>query len=1099
VPPSPILQARLTPPRLPAGCLVRPALLDRVLGGAMGRLVTVVAGAGYGKSTLLVQALGEADSAWVWCGCDERMQSPQALLGHLAAGLAARFPGFGARLVLAGSAEEQVAALAEELTATVAEDVLFVLDDLHALAGGAAEEALPHLLADLPPFCHLALAGRREPALALGRLRAAGEVVEIGEEALSFSLAESRALLSGARIALSADEVAELHRQTEGWPAGLLLAAQAGLDGGLRRPRGQGALFDYLAEEVFVRQPADVRAFLLSTCVLERFSSELAAAASGQRKAERILERLLAEHLFTQRLAGEGEWYRYHQLFAAFLARTLAEEGPEEEHAAHRAAAAAWLSVGEHQEAVRHLLSAADPAGAVAALEPVVEQMATSPDAPTLAAWLEEIPRTLWEGRPALRLAEATLLFGQGRFESATHALEDAIELLIAAGEHERAAGACAYLINAYGSSGNAPRAVSSTRHYLARIDRSTAMLPIGWFSLSAMCSYAGDIDEAEREFRHALSLPAAALPIAGASGASMHAFFVDFLRGRLARALETLERITGQLLADEATDPLAVLPLFLGWRGIVLVELGRYDEALAVSGTVMDVARRRGLEQGYLGANVWLVLSCLAGLERWEEFEFEASRAAALFAPLPSAHTQRFQYEALLALRSAQRGDQQGTAEIVASTRRAASASVAPPHTTLIILGLIEPAISVGLASAAQEMARDALASQSPWFKCRAHLLSALVHLPSPDADPHLHQALALTAEHGYEELWTRKERRHAGPLLARALAAGLGPAGLAERLLAACGGEVVASCLAALEDAPPAARARLAKLCGRAAGVEAATLERLSADPDPQVREAAEAARARIRARPRPPVQITTLGRFAIAREGVALEGQAGGRPRVRALLAALLSAGGAVHRELLCEWLWPELPIARGLRALYSALHELRRLLAPEAETDALVRTEAESYRLVLGERDLWDAGRLLALWRGQASAGAREGRLSDLLAAEALWGGPYLPEFPYEPWTAERRRELEGAHLGLLEELGQALLADGQAGQAIGRFARLLELEPESERAHRGLMRAYAGAGERALALRQFHACRALLRHRLGVEPSPETRALYGELL
>ena len=239
---------------------MRQALVNQVLGGLEGRIVVVSAGAGYGKSTLLAQALDEAGDSWVWLTLDPRIAEPGQVLAHLAAGLAERVPGFGARLELAGPPEAQLAALSNEIAETVLEDVLLVLDDAHVLAGTPAAGLPAELARDLPTHVHLALAGRNEPALPRGRLVADAQLVEIGEEALMLSESESAALLAGAGFSLSGAQVAELPAAHRGLGRGAAPGRPLGRGGG-PRPQGRegGALFAYLAEEVVDRQPPGSR------------------------------------------------------------------------------------------------------------------------------------------------------------------------------------------------------------------------------------------------------------------------------------------------------------------------------------------------------------------------------------------------------------------------------------------------------------------------------------------------------------------------------------------------------------------------------------------------------------------------------------------------------------------------------------------------------------------------------------------------------------------------------------------------------------------------------------------------------------------------
>src|SRR5262245_39376654 len=355
--PPGVLRTRLRPPRLPPGCLPRADLVEDLATGLSGRLVVVPAGAGWGKSTLLAQAVGGLRSPWVWCSCDERLASAAQLIAHLAAGLGERFPGFGAGLGLTGPAEAQVAELSNEVVATIPDDFVMVLDDVHEVVDVPAGEVIEILLRDLPPTVHLALASRRALPFSRSRLRASG-VLELGEVELALSEEEAGALLAQAGLSLEPEGVWNLHRRTEGWPTGLLLAAESG--GALPEEGGDERLFDYLAEEVLGLQPPEVQQFLLETAALERFTPDLAGAVTGREDARALIGGLVARHVFVVRLDARREWYRLHALFRALLRRRLAAEDPARVRELHRRAAAAWRATGELEEAVRHSLAAGD-------------------------------------------------------------------------------------------------------------------------------------------------------------------------------------------------------------------------------------------------------------------------------------------------------------------------------------------------------------------------------------------------------------------------------------------------------------------------------------------------------------------------------------------------------------------------------------------------------------------------------------------------------------------------------------------------------------------------------------------------------------------
>ena len=529
------------PPRLPPACLPRPELAAQIVERLDGRLVVVVAGAGYGKTTLLTQALPEL-SRWVWCSCDDRLTDPRQLLAHLAAGLTDRFPGFGARLTLDGSPSEQVEELTNEILETIADDFVVVLDDVHTL-GGAAAEVLSLLVEDLPPTVHLALAGRMPLPFPLARLRAA-QVLELSEHELALSEAETGRLLELVGNTADADEISRLHRRMEGWIAGLIMA---GRSGATQTAPGEGvAHFEYLAEEVLGRQSPEIQRFLLDTAMLERFTPEVAEAVTGRADAAELARRLVADHLFTVRLetGSDGETYRYHHLFQAFLRQRRAAGEPEALRGVHARAAVAWMAAGQLADAVPHFLAAGNPQAAVQALEPVAEGMLNTPEAESLAGWLDQMPQELWAERPQLVLAHASLLLTRGEHEASFDAFERAIDQLLAAGELERAAAAFLRLLQSMITAGTRPaRRIEAGLRYSGRIDPGARMLAPARILLASSYAYACRFEDAEAELRAALALPSARdSPVLSIYADIVRAYYIRYPTGQPDEALLDLQ-----------------------------------------------------------------------------------------------------------------------------------------------------------------------------------------------------------------------------------------------------------------------------------------------------------------------------------------------------------------------------------------------------------------------------------------------------------------------------------------------------------------------------------------------------------------------------
>jgi class 3 adenylate cyclase len=300
---------------------------------------------------------------------------------------------------------------------------------------------------------------------------------------------------------------------------------------------------------------------------------------------------------------------------------------------------------------------------------------------------------------------------------------------------------------------------------------------------------------------------------------------------------------------------------------------------------------------------------------------------------------------------------------------------------------------------------------------------------------------------------------------------------------------------------DADPALRARVAALAGDVPGADIALLDTLLRDPAPAVREAARRSWNRLRSRPRAALRIASLGHLTVLRDGVPVPDGGYARPRARALLACILAEGGRAHRETLCERLWPDLAPDRAAAALRTTLHELRRAIEPELDAGdpaSFIAADAEWVRLVFTESDEWDAAELRRIAAAAPDAPPPE-RLALLRRAESLAQGPFLEEWPFEDWAAGPRDDLLAIDAALAGALADALSAAGDHRGAVLRLLRLVARDPERESWHRALMRVYREAGERALALRQFHACRTILRREQGVEPDRETRDLYLEIL
>jgi LuxR family transcriptional regulator, maltose regulon positive regulatory protein len=303
--------------------------------------------------------------------------------------------------------------------------LMLVIDDLHELKSAEALAQLTNLLTSLPAHAHVILATRRDVQLHLHQLRLAGELAEIRGADLRFSEKETRDLLQASGVALSEAGAAMLHERTEGWAAGLRLAALS-LAGHPDPERfvaefsgSSRTVADYLIAELLERQPADVQQLLLRTSVLDRVNGELADLLTGRAGSERILLELEDANGFVVSLDPERTWFRYHHLFADLLRLELRRTRPEEVPTLHRGAARWFAAHGQVVDAIRHMQAAGDWPDAARLLADHSFSLMLDGQTETAEALLRSFPQGAGAGHPDLALARAMADVAQGRLDEA--------------------------------------------------------------------------------------------------------------------------------------------------------------------------------------------------------------------------------------------------------------------------------------------------------------------------------------------------------------------------------------------------------------------------------------------------------------------------------------------------------------------------------------------------------------------------------------------------------------------------------------------------------------------------------------------------------
>ena len=480
-----LLATKLYLPWPQPGFVPRPRLVQALSEGLARGRGLVCAPAGFGKTSLLADWARSDGRPVAWLGLDAGDNDPARFWRYVVAALDRVQPGIAGRLgPLLGpptprSFEGLVTALINELAAQPGPDgVLLVLDDYHLIDSGPVHASVAFLLENLPPGLHLVVSSRADPPLPLARLRARGQLAELRAAELRFTTGEGAALLGVAGPGLPEAAVAALTARTEGWAAGLKLAALSLR--GQADPAGFVAAFsgshrfvlDYLADEVLDGQPGQVRAFLLETSVLERLSGELCDAVTGRAGSQELLQDIERAGLFLVPLDEVRGWWRYHHLFADLLRARLEQEEPGRVQELHRAAAA-WSD--EHDlgdDAVRHALAAGDTAWAARLVERYVDALLGRSEGATLHRWLSALPAESVRARPRLCLAQAISAVVGRQVEVVEGLLDDAERAFAVTGDepYEPSAGRAVSVL------ANVPAGIAFLHANLARLRGDAAL-----------------------------------------------------------------------------------------------------------------------------------------------------------------------------------------------------------------------------------------------------------------------------------------------------------------------------------------------------------------------------------------------------------------------------------------------------------------------------------------------------------------------------------------------------------------------------------------------------------------------------------------------
>jgi LuxR family maltose regulon positive regulatory protein len=654
---TPLLSTKLyTPPPRP-NLVPRPRLIEHLNEGLQpGRkLILVSAPAGFGKTTLLSAWCRRAARPVAWVSLDEGDNDPARFWSYVIAALQTVHPalGEGALATLQSPQLPPLQALLTGLINDIAEipaGAILVLDDFHAITTPQISDSIAFLADNMPSQMRLLLSGRADPLWPLARLRARGELTELRANDLRFTPSEVTTFLNTTmELGLSTEEIAALDGRTEGWIAGLQMAALAMRSqdaSAFVRAFGSSHRFilDYLVEEVLDRQPVGTQDFLLATSVLERMSAPLCDAVTGRDDSRSILAQLEQANLFLIPLGDERRWYRYHHLFAELLRSRLGQIWPERVSGLHRRASEWHAQNDLVPEAVRHALAARDVEPAARLIAENALALIYHGELATVIGWLEALPGEMVRSQARLGVATAWAQVYAGQLDAVEALLQDAERALANRGESEQSrhvAGHIAAIRAAVADfRGESSRAIDLARTALESLAQDD--LIIRGFTLSLLGTAlrdSGDLAAAARASAEAVAVSRAAGDVRVSVTALCELAILHIWQGRLRKATATLHdalRLADQLVGRSGRRPPVAGLVYARLSGVLraqndlqgalryarqAIELcerwGQADISIVGYSSLANILQASGDADGALNA-VRKVRQTAAGLSPW-------------------------------------------------------------------------------------------------------------------------------------------------------------------------------------------------------------------------------------------------------------------------------------------------------------------------------------------------------------------------------------------------------------------------------------------------------------------------------------------------
>ena len=1093
---SPILQTKLVPPSVSA-ITQRERLAPLFPQFKQKQLITVSAGAGCGKTTLIAQAIRELDLQTVWYRLDRSDEDFITFLHYLATGVNKIYPKFGVEILSIlgdprGSHRKHEALLTlfiNDLESLPKEDLYLVLDDYQSI--GDSQEinnALTFLLKHLPDRIHLILISRKTIDLPLSRLRAMRKVLDITWEDLLFSPSEIKQLFTEIfDLSINEAHIEIIFEKTKGWISGLIILSHM-LKGRSEEEKGnllaefKGSMeefYHYLNENIFQSLTPHEKEFLVKTSILSKLTPDVCNGLLNITDSGKILKRLHANHLFTFSLEGEKEGYVYHDLFRDFLRTKLIAETDEKEfRKIHATAAGLYEKNRQYTLALDHYLQAERVQEAGRLISIFARMWIKQGQVLRIRFYLEQIPAQYAQQDPWIVYLQAGLMELSGRLQEAATGYARSLEIFQTQSSDAGIDICLADLATCYYTIGDYEKCESLCKELLSR---NTPLSHLKFICLGFLIylSYAlGKTSDSDKFMEEARSM----LPdvIKDKYGRELHGWLNIamgrrfIISGDFKQALEILQQ------ALEILQPTGQYPLLVYCHLLlseIYYKLGLFEKGLDAAQTPLDIAQEKGLKDSMLfpGGHFLLAANYL-GMGRKEEALSYMQRSLARFQERGLFETQVLAHRLLFSIYF-ESGDLHEAEEQIRQGMKTIQGVRLPLHQSKLEISLASIMIEKGEWDKALRLLKTAATRSLPGKHHQAMIFLEYARCylkrdQMPLAIKTMRQALSLCEANGYDYLLV-KQKSWIVPLLVMVFS----------------------------REEKKDYIYKILSLIGAKAAAELSGI--LTNSPSPPVRKAAIDLYNLLRQNVATGLKIYFFGKLRVfgGEEELPIETWQSKKALNLFKFLVFYRSRGYINKERLMELLWPDEDPQKSTNRLHVALNFLRRVLEPNLSKDitsSYILSNAGAYKLNMGVQGWVDIEEFSRELKNAKQEKNPEASIHCYLKALDLYTGDFLEEDVYSDWCYEVRERYKGDYLAALTEVIRYYETRKEFQKSIDYAETYLKTDKYAEEIYQVLMRCHAYLGRKAMVTKIFNKCKENIVSDLNCPLSRETIELSDQL-